>query len=446
VGAGKAVLSTPTWCAEEMLAGGRGGLVPFKDAKGFSDQINNLLDNEIEMHAMRKRAYLHGRNMVWREVARQYLQLFEEIKSRRPHVGGIKFEEQISQIAKISATKYPEPNLEQMRVLTDDFAMYQHATFTVPNFNHGYAVDDSSRALVVATKHYRLYDDLTSLDLMRKYLSFVLYAQNDDGKFHNFYSIDRKPLDEVGSDDCQGRALWGLGYIIAYAPDYFWMVAKTAFDKAFPNVAKLNVRGAAFAGMGIYYYLRRYPGALHFQNALRDIANHFVNCYKEYSSDKWQWFEKKVSYSNGVIPTVLWLAAKEFENDTYRDIAQITTKFLFEKCKKDDHISLIGCKGWISEDDSHKADYDQQPVDAMWLVQLAKAAHMVTGESTYIKFMRKSFDWFLGANDLDVSMYDFITGGCYDGLTPSGPNVNQGAESTVSSLLALLDMIELSQK
>ena len=443
VGAGKAVISTPIWCAEEMLADERGYLVPFRDASGFAKKINYLLGNEIELHAMRKRAYLYGRSMVWREVARQYLNMFEKIQGERRVVTGTEWEKKV---ATISATEFPEPNLEQLRVLTDNFALYQHATFTVPSYEHGYTVDDNTRALVVAMKHYRLYDDLDSLNLLRKYISFVLYAQNDNGTFRNVYSIDRKPCDDVGSDDCQGRALWGLGYIIAYAPDYFWMVAKNAFDKAFPQVEKLNLRGSAFAALGIYYYLRRYPGALHFRSALRLLATRIVEHYQDSSTGSWLWYEKVLTYSNGVLPTALWMAYSIFQDKKYYEIAEKTTLFLVDKCTKDKRISLIGCKGWIKEHDSYKADFDQQPIDAMWLVQLAKTAFTVTNDDKYLILMRNAYDWFLGANDLGVSMYDFITGGCYDGLTPSGPNVNQGAESTVSCLLALLDIIEMSQK
>ncbi|MBN1492767.1 MAG: glycosyltransferase family 4 protein [Candidatus Omnitrophica bacterium] len=442
--AGKAVISTPIWCSEELLAQGRGILVPFKDPGAFAEAIIDLANNQARLKAIRKSAYDHTRGMVWSEVAKQYLQLFDSTKEK-PHV----FETEGVELkpAVLSAKDFPIPTLDQIKVLTDDFGLCQHARFTVPDYSHGYCVDDNARAMVVATKYWRLFEDPIAITLLQKYMAFVLFAQRDDGLFRNFYSITKHPLDDLGSDDCQGRALWGLGYVVAYAPDYFWYVALHPFERAAKAYAeKLNLRGSAYAVIGLYYYLQRYPENEEMKSFLRNCVDKIISHFKDSSNAKWKWFENKIAYGNGVLPLSVWAAYDILRDPHYRDIAQLTTNFLMEKSMRDGIVSLIGCEGWLYEHDEEKAHFDQQPVDAMWLVELNKIAYNITKDSSYLKFMRMAVDWFLGVNDVGTALYDHITGGCYDGLTPRGPNLNQGAESTLAAVLSLLTSTEMTQK
>ncbi|MEP0767226.1 MAG: glycosyltransferase [Fimbriimonadia bacterium] len=441
LGAGKAIVSTPFWHAEELLADGRGLLTEFNDENDMAEKINWLLSNPVEMHAMRKRAYQHGRAMVWREVGKSYVQEFEALLGG---AGKLKAATARSSRAVIIGSRsLPEPSLQHLRRLTDRFGLFQHARYRIPDYSHGYCVDDNARALVAATKYYRLFNKPDVLDLLGTFLAFVIYCQNEDGTFRNFLSVERRFLDEVGSDDCQGRALWGLGHTIAYAPTDYQAVAKDAFDLALPNLHKINLRGAAYAMLGIFRYLDKYPGALQLKNALVELAEKLMYCYEQTRSPGWDWFEPVLAYDNGLIPRALWRASQVLGNERYKEVARSTTDWLFEQCTRDGHLSLVGSNGWFRRGDPEKPHFDQQPIDAAAMVSLAGAAFQSTKEERYLKLMRMAYDWFLGANDLQVPMYDFRSGGCSDGLTPNGASANQGAESTLACLHATMVMIEL---
>ncbi|MBN1343919.1 MAG: glycosyltransferase family 4 protein [Phycisphaerae bacterium] len=441
VGSGKAVVSTPYWHAQELLADNRGILVPFHDSNAMAQAVIGLLDNQTQMHAMRKRAYEYGRDMVWREVARSYIGLFDRvcrIRQKRP----VRQAGRVSTI--ISAKMLPDPHLDHIQAMTDGFGLLRHAVGPVPDYGHGYCVDDSARALVVATKALRLTQDEKALAFLQRFLAFVLFCQREDGQFRNFLTIDRRFTDEIGSDDCQGRALWGLGYVLAFGPRAMAAIAKGAFDRRVDSFQAKSLRGAAYSMLGLHYYLTAYPGAVQVRTLARKIAGILARTHQKTASQDWDWFEAALTYDNGVVAQAMWLAARHLEDEDFAEVAARTTDFLFSITTRDDHISLVGNDGWHSSDRPTKPHFDQQPVDACGLVELAKVAYRATGSERYLRWMRMAFDWFLGDNDLGVPMVDLATGRCYDGLTPNGPNENCGAESTLSYLLALLTLTEVS--
>lgn len=440
LGAGKAIVSTPFWYAEELLGDQRGVIVDFEDPESMADAVIELLGNPVEMHAMRKRAYQYGRSMVWSEVGRTYLKEFARLLEPR---GGARTVIPRPKQAIIGARSIPEPKLDHLRRLTDHFGLFQHASYLVPDYGHGYCVDDNARALVVAIKYFRNFNKPEVLELLNTYLAFVRFCQNPDGSFRNFLSVDRRYLDEIGSHDCQGRALWGLGHVVAYGPTEYQAVAKDSFDMALPVLDELNLRGSSYAMLGLFRYLDRYPGALELRNGLQMLADRVVAHYDTAHSEGWEWFEPVLAYDNGVIPRALWRAGQYFASSHYSEVAQKTTDWLFDQCTRDGHISLIGSNGWYRRGDKAKAQFDQQPIDASALVSLAAAAYQSTKEPRYLRSMRMAYDWFLGANDIQAPMYDFRSGGCSDGLTPNGPSGNQGAESLLSCLHATMVMMEL---
>lgn len=441
VGAGKAVVSTPYWHAQELLDDGRGKFVPFHDSSGLAEAINGLLDRKTEMHAMRKRAYEYGRDMVWPQVGKDYLTLFDQvhkIRQKRP----VRHSKKISTI--ISAKMLPDPHLEHLKVMTDSFGLMQHARGPVPDYAHGYCVDDNARGLVVASKSLRLTQDEEAMELLQRYLAFVLYCQQDDGRFRNFLSIDRCFLDQTGSDDCQGRALWGLSYVMAFGPRSMAPIAKSACDRRIESLAALSLRGAAYAMLGLHYYLTAYPGAVQVRTLAKKFSQQLVASFERNSAPDWDWFEADLTYDNGVLAQGLWLAGDHLEDDACHQVAEKATEFLFGITARHGHISLVGNEGWHSSDRPTKPHFDQQPVDACGLVELAKVAYRATGAEKYLRWMRSAFDWFLGDNDLGEPMVDLATGRCYDGLTPNGVNENCGAESALAWLLALLTLTEVS--
>ncbi|MCH7589788.1 glycosyltransferase family 4 protein [PVC group bacterium] len=441
LGAGKAVISTPSLCAEELLRDQRGVLVPFKNANALAKALENLFQDADACEVMRDKSYKFGMKMRWPNVAKEYLDVFRSVQKERPLIVS---ERKKAKEPILLSSKFPFPKLDHIMTLTDDFAMLQHARYTIPNYDHGYCVDDNARAIVVATKFYRIFNEGSALSLLNKYLAFVFYAQREDGLFRNFYDMRKQPLDEIGSDDCQGRCLWGLGYVMAYGPARFGMAAKSCFKKVLPHTQKFEIRGIAFSILGLYYYLLRFPDDEQIKSLMTILAESLVRSYQETSDEKWFWFENSLTYANGLLPVALWVASYSLKQKKYQDVAQKATVFLRQQSVRNGHLSLIGCKGWHSKENQKKAQYDQQAIDALWMVELSKFAYRYTNDENYLSLMKTSVDWFLGENDLSVALYDRVTGGCYDGLTSRGANLNQGAESTLSAVIALLSIAEMA--
>jgi glycosyltransferase involved in cell wall biosynthesis len=439
LGAGKPIISTPYWYAEELLADGRGRLVPFRDPGAISEALLQLLSNPARVREMRANAYEFSRRMTWPEVGRQYLEAFREaISTARVHASM----PDVSLRYVLPITGLPRPRPDHLIRMTDDTGLLQHARYSVADRSHGYVTDDNARALVVMSKYYDLYRSAEAERLLNTYLAFVAHAQRDDGLFHNYISYDRRFLDEVGSNDCYGRALWGLAYTMYRGPAHYFNLACEIFERALTNLTTLNLRGRAYAILGLYYYLQRYPEAGDIVEKIDRLAAAHVARFEAAPYQEWPWFEDVVSYDNAVIPQSLFLAYEVTGQERYREVAQRSFDFILDMCRRGDHMSLPGTEGWCVRGEE-RASFDQQPIDACGLAEACKVAFRLTGRRDYLKDMRLAFDWFLGVNDLNVPLYNFRTGGCSDGLTAQGPNQNQGAESTLCFLLALLTLTEV---
>jgi hypothetical protein len=343
-------------------------------------------------------------------------------------------------------TGLPRPKLTHMARMTDDTGILQHARYAVPDRHHGYTTDDNARAMVVAAKYYNLFHDEEAEELLSTYLSFVQYAQRDDGLFRNFMGYDRQFLEEVGSDDSYGRALWGLGYVVARGPDSLLPFAIEVFENSIRRhnvLAVLSPRGRANTILGLYYYLQHFPEAHDVEEKIDSLARKNLSIYRSHSHNGWNWFEPIVCYDNAVLPQSLFHAYEITSNEEYLEVATDALDFLINKCHRgNEHFSLVGNEGW-HRPGQEPAQYDQQPIDACGLVEACKAAFRLTGQRDYLRHMRAAFDWFLGVNDQDVPLYNFRTGACSDGLTSCGINQNQGAESTLCCLLSLLTLTEI---
>jgi len=443
LGAGKPIIATRYWYAEELLAHGRGVLVDFRDAEGLAQAILRLLDNPNELRAIRAQAYEYSRRMVWPEVARQYIDIFRDAMSSARVTVTMP---DITMRRLLPITGLPRPKLDHLVRMTDDTGLLQHAHYSVPDRAHGYTTDDNARALVVATKYYNLFNDEVAERLLGTYLSFMHYLQRPEGLFRNCLSYDRRFLDEVGSDDCYGRSLWGLGYVISRGPGSYRQFATEMFETSIRrhNVLEvLSPRGRANTIIGLYYYMQRFPEARDIEGKIAALADKNMELFEAHSDPDWLWFEPTITYDNAVLPQGLLHAHEVTGNRRYLDVAVAALDFLISKCHRSgDHFSLVGNAGWHKKGQD-SAQFDQQPIDASGLVEACKAAFRVTGKRDYLRYMRSAFDWYLGVNDLGVPLYDFHTGGCADGLTPHGPNQNQGAESLLCCLLALLTLTEI---
>ncbi len=439
LGAGKPIVSTPYWYAEELLADGRGVLVEFRNPQSMGEALLDLLNSPAKVMDMRSTAYEFSRRMTWPEVGGQYLETFRaaistaRVRASMPDV---------SLRYTLPITGLPRPRLDHLARLTDDTGLLQHAKFNIPDRSHGYCTDDNARALVVTTKYYDLYRSSEARRLSDIYLSFLNYAQRSDGLFHNFMSYDRQFLDEVGSDDCYGRALWGLGYAMYRGPRSNFYLTREMFERALVNMHSLNLRGRSYGVLGLYYYLQCYPEADDIVEKIDRMGRAHTAQFDAESSKDWPWFEDAITYDNAVISQSLFIAYEVTRNERYGQVAQQSLDFLINMCDRGDHFSLVGNAGWHRQGDV-RAEYDQQPIDACGLVEACKVAFRLTGKRAYLRHMRQAFDWFLGVNDKGQPLYDFKSGGCADGLCEHGANNNKGAESTLCCLLALLTLTEL---
>ncbi|HVN56057.1 MAG TPA: glycosyltransferase family 4 protein [Anaerolineaceae bacterium] len=441
LGAGKAVISTPYWYAEEMLAEERGALVPFHDPQALADQVIDLLDHESKRHAMRKRAYLFGRDMVWPQVARRYMQSFERARDERHQFVQVEFA--VKPLDK-SAGELPPLNLDHLHNLTDGTGILQHSVFTVPNYSEGYSTDDNARALLVST----LLEELGSHEAARlstRYLAFTWYAFNaDTRRFRNFMDYQRNWLEETGSDDSHGRALWALGTVLGRSNvSTLQNMAGRMFQLSLLSILETtSPRAWAFALLGIHEYLGRFAGDRRAGQVQEELAGRLLDLYQNNRVDGWFWFEHQLTYCNAALAHAMLLSGQSMQNTTMAEAGLESLNWLVYLQHADTggmHFVPIGSNGFYPKD-GERARFDQQPVEAQAMVSACLEAHRITGKKRWYQEARRAFEWFLGRNDLHLPVYDPTTGGCRDGLHPDRANENQGAESTLAFLQALLEL------
>jgi glycosyltransferase involved in cell wall biosynthesis len=440
-GNGNAVVSTPYWHAAELLGGERGKLVPFRNAKAIAVAVVELLRDEALRHSMRKNAYKLGRDMVWSRVAGLYVKSFEQARHDHSFVGRksspIKtLDEQPGQL--------PEMKLDHLFRMSDSTGIFQHASFTVPNFAEGYCTDDNARALVLALMLQKLGHGSPRLGAQAAtYAAFLNHAfDRQRGRFRNFMSFDRHWLEEIGSEDCQGHALWALGLCVAQAGQgSFQMLAAELFEQALPVAAEfMSPRALAFTLIGIDEYLRRFSGDRRANQIRESLTAKLMQRYIDAATDEWQWFEEVVSYANARLPQAMILNGRCMNNGTMLELGLKTLRWL-TKIQTSDAGSFrpIGSNGFYPRG-GERAIFDQQPIEAQVTISACIEAYHATGDTFWVTEARRAFEWFLGRNDLGVALYDSTTGGCRDGLHVDRLSQNQGAESTLAFLLALAEM------
>lgn len=441
VGAGKAVISTPYWYAEELLTEERGVLVPFRDPSALAEQINRLLDDETARHAMRKRAYLFGREMIWSRVAERYMESFERARAERRRFLHRGFS---AKTLEERPGELPPLKLDHLRRLTDETGILQHASYITPSYREGYTTDDNARALIVGALLEELGND-ESFELMNRYLAFLEYAFNpDNGRFRNFMNYQRQWLEEQGSEDSHGRALWALGAALGRSDiTAFQGIAGRLFERALPAILNFtSPRAWAFALLGIHEYLRRFGGDRVANQAREELCERLWRLYREQRSDDWRWYEDRLTYCNAALPHAMLVGGQGMANDAMMDAALESLRWLADIQRADDndgHFVPIGSNGFYVRG-GKRAYFDQQPVEAQAMVSACLEAYRITTDPLWLWEAQRTFEWFLGRNDLRLPIYDPTTGGCRDGLHPDRTNENQGAESTLAFLQASLEL------
>jgi glycosyltransferase involved in cell wall biosynthesis len=445
VGAGKAVVSTPYWHATELLAEDRGVVVPFNDSDAIAREVLNLMRDPTRRHAMRKNAYLYGREMIWSNVAKQYMRSFENARLERAVFGRKVFaiktlDEQPRQL--------PDLKLEHLSRMTDSTGLFQHARMTVPDFAEGYCTDDNARALILMVLLQELGEEVQAArSLGTTYAAFLNYAfDRQTRRFRNFMSFDRRWLEKEGSEDSYGRALWALGTCVGRSSRRsFQMLAGQLFDLALPGILDLTAsRAWAFALLGIHEYLRSLGGDRLVTQTRDVLTARLMEMFERCSGDKWGWCEDCVTYDNAKIAHALILSGSDTGNDVVTNRGLESLRWLAElQTSEHGYFRPVGCLGFFQRGGA-RANFDQQPIEAHAMVSACLEAFRVTGDIYWQQQATRAFDWFLGWNDLGQELYSPNSGGCFDALHVDRVNQNQGAESTLAFLLSLTE-IKLAQ-
>jgi glycosyltransferase involved in cell wall biosynthesis len=424
-GCGRTVVSTPITYAKELLSQGRGIIVDEKSPESYTKKIDEVLSNPELKETIEKNAYTHTRSMTWTNVATNYLKTFNK---------ALKLKDEIIE-------EFPEIKLDHIINMTDDFGMIQFANNTTPDPKSGYTIDDNSRALIAATLHNKIFNSTESSKLAKTYLNFIEYCQDRNGNFQNNIDNKNEILDPI-SEDALGRTIWALGYTINKSKNPKQIKkAQELLQKSLDAIEKIKYpKATALSLIGLYHYNKKIPKK-ETLNLIKKFADQLIQNYKNESSKDWQWFEEILSYSNSKLPEALYLAHNTTKNQEYLDIAEKTLRFLTELIFIKDKLCLIGQNGWCKKN-GKRSFFDQQPVDASSLVQTFLTAYSTTNKKEYYEKAITAFNWFFGKNHLNQTVYDETTGGCFDGIGEHKLNINQGAESTLSYLIARLFLEE----
>ncbi len=445
LGAGKAVISTPYWYATELLADGRGTIVPFRDAEALGAMVIDSLDHEAERHATRKRAYIYGRSMIWKEVARQYLEVFEDVHKkrqfhRRPLPTG--------RVDHRDRDEVPELDLRHLRRLTDDTGLLQHAAYSVPMRSHGYCTDDVARGLIVAVKGRDwLHEEPEAARRPADHVPQLPRARvrRGDEAIPELHVLPA-PVDRRGAERGHARpGAVGTG-------DRGRLVDRAGPEQHLRPACSKEVSPPFWSSPACAARPSPCSGSTPTFAASGETARHGASGsgWRSGSSrpsrgeatDTWPWPEEQVTYASGKLPHALLVTGHALGRDEMVEMGLRVLEFLMDNQRAaEGHFSPIGQDGWFSRD-GQRARFDQQPIEAHAMVEACLAAWEVTGEERWYREARLCFDWFLGRNDLQVSLFDSATGGCCDGLTSVGRNQNEGAESTVAWLLSVIAMQE----
>ena len=440
LGMGKAIISTPYWHAQELLADDRGRLFPFRDHVQLACEVIDLLSHPDKLHTIQHKAYEYGRQMIWSHVADRYIETFEQARHRRlckrvpkSKLGPLELRQQ----------PLPEIKFDHLISMTDGVGILQHAKFTVPDRQHGYCVDDNARALIVTAMAQDLQPHVTSLNgLSSVYLSFLDHAYNNDtGRFRNFMSYDRCWMEEKGSEDSHGRALWGLALVTALSNNVGLVKhASDLFQRALPATEHFtSPRAVAFTIIGLHALSSGNPENSPIESIFSILSIKLVQWFRNIASDDWPWCEETLTYDNARLPQALMLSGQRLGDDEMLQTGLRALRWL-KKNKFDEsgsYFAAIGNNGWFSRG-STKAQFDQQPVEAAAMVDACKVAFNITGDKEWLTYAYRCLSWYLGENELHISLYDHSSGGCRDGLQTQSVNENQGAESTLCWLIALL--------
>ena len=429
-GAGKAVISTPYWHAAELLSDERGVLVPFADPAAIAREVSGLVRDEARRKAMSENAYRLGRQVVWSKTAESYMGSFEAAQRQRT----------VAPRPSVTASalsprphESPELNLDHLCHMTDSIGIFQHATLTEPNLAEGYCTDDNARALILTVLLGQTEDAPKRVRAMATtYTAFLKNAfYSKTGRFHNFLRVDRRWLDERGSEDAHGRAIWALGTASGSpSPWSSQAVAEQLSTQSLPAVSDFtSPRAWAFSLIGIHEYLRHWDRNCPANRVRKELTNRLVTIFDKVAGPGWTWFEDVLTYDNAKLAHALIVSGRATGRvSVYERGLQALRWLVGVQTSIHGQLRPVGSHGFYQRH-GLRADFDQQPIEAQSTISACLEAYRATADLWWYEQAQRAFDWFLGWNNLGLELYAPETGGCRDGLHPDRANENQGAES-----------------
>jgi len=328
--------------------------------------------------------------------------------------------------------------IDYMFTLTDDVGIFQHSVYGIPDPRKGYTTDDNCRALILAVMLFETSKQKEYLRLVSKYLSFILNAQNENGKFKNFMNYNREFLEKEGSEDCFGRCLWSLGRTISSPaiPENIKRTCQHILNKILENWTSLeSPRAKAYSIVGMSYLKGTEDIIRHIETLSMDL----VHLYEQYKDTGWHWFEKSMTYGNAFFPRSLFRAYSILKKEVLLETAKESMDFLEKVTFKNDYFKPIGCNGWLYKG-KKAAEYDEQPIEASETLLAYLDCYEITKDEKHLDKAVQCFCWYTGHNSKGLSLIDEQTGACYDGLNENGLNYNQGSESIISYGIAFLEI------
>jgi hypothetical protein len=391
----------------------------------LADEAIALLDDEFRRNEISLNSFHKMASTVWQNSAISYGLLFDKLITSDFHLN----------------FRIPVFNLNHIRRMTTDLGMIQFAKLSIPDYNSGFTLDDNARALISIAQHYELFHTENDLALVKTYLNFIARCMQPNGIFLNYVDTNKEFTQQNYSEnleDCNGRAIWALGYLYSLKnilPDSLLNLSIDLVKKALPQLLKIHsTRAMAFIIKGLHYV-----DSQDCQIVLEELAKRMALMYKHEKNNQWFWFERYMTYANGLLPEAMLCAYTTTYDEEYRIIALESFDFLLSIILSEDKIKVISNKGWLMKDSfNHLQIGGEQPIDVAYTILALERFYTVFKKDVYKQKMKIAFNWFLGANHLNQIVYNPRTGGCYDGLEETHVNLNQGAESSISYLLSRL--------
>lgn len=429
------VISTPIPHAVEVLQNNADLIFDFGDSEQLSEKVITLLKDSSMRQQISSDGIHRMASTAWENSAIAHAILFEKISNRQIHLH----------------YRIPELNLDHIKKMTTNLGIVQFAQINHPDLDTGYTLDDNARALVAFCQHYEITTDSSDLVYISIYFQFIRFCLQPDGYFYNYvdeaYNFTAQNTTS-NLDDSNGRAIWALGYLISIChlfPVGLQLEAEKTLQDALPSITKIHsTRAMGFAIKGLYYANLR-KSDFEYEPLIEQLSDRLVQMFRHESNHKWEWFESYLTYANSILPEAMLCAWLSTQKPIYKNIAKLSFDFLLSKIYTHNSIKVISNKNWLHKGDKSVFQHigGEQPIDITYTILALKKFYDVFGEKEYLDKIEIAFNWFLGNNYLRQIIYNPCTGGCYDGLEKHAVNLNQGAESTVSYLMARLTVEKL---